>query len=117
MYLTPWFYNIIVQLLSTHTGAQPVGITERWCKKTKQKIDGQISYVTGHYIKHMEGVDLLNSLIGFWYHTIFGHLIDIVVINENLCCGIRLRGKPLNIEQEPIARKSVPGKKYYPMQR
>ena len=37
MYLTSLFDNIIVQLLSTHTGAQPVGITERWCKKTKQK--------------------------------------------------------------------------------
>ena len=61
--------------------------------------------VTGHYIKHMEGVGLLDSLIGFWYHTIFGHLIDIVVINENLCCGIRLRRKPSNIEQEPIAKK------------
>ena len=62
MYLTSLFDNIIVQLLSTHTGTQPVGITERWCKKTKQKIDVQISYITGHYIKHMEGVDLLDSL-------------------------------------------------------
>ena len=53
----------------------------------------------------MEGVDLLDSLIGFWYHTIFGHLIDLVVISENLFCGIRLRGKPSNIEQEPVAKK------------
>ena len=86
-------------------------------RRQNKKNDGHISYITGHYIKHMDGVDLLDSLIGFWYHTIFGHLIDIVVINENLCCGIRLRRKPSNIEQEPIAKKSVPGKKYQPVQR
>ena len=142
MFLISWYDNKIVNLLSTYSGVAPVGSASRWCKKKKTKIQVTVPNVIQHYNKHMGGVDLLDSLIGMyrinikskkWYQKIFGHLIDLVLVNawiiyknknkemkksekmlrnfklkiaEDLCnTGVRPRGRPSNDEEAPPPKK------------
>ena len=85
-----WFDNKPVTLLSTYAGSEPVSEVRRWNGRTKSYENVQCPKVVSVYNKHMDGVDLIDSLIGLyrtkiksrkWYHRLFFHLLDMTVIN------------------------------------
>ena len=86
-----WFDNRAVTFLSTFAGAQPVGETRRFSRVTHSQQQVACPHVVRVYNAHMGGVDLLDSLIGLyrthlrskkWYHKIFYHMMDMVVVNS-----------------------------------
>ena len=73
--------------MSNFVGSEPV-TEEKWFSKATIKI--KCPNLVQEYNHHMGGVDLLDSLLGYyrnkikskkWYHRIFFHLIDMVIVN------------------------------------
>ena len=86
-----WFDSKAVSLLTSFESAEPAGSVKRWDKKTKAKVNVPRPQMVATYNKLMGGVDLLDALIGMYriklrskkyYHRIFFHLVDMVVVNS-----------------------------------
>ena len=91
IYYVQWFDNKVVNLLSTFAGMEPINKVNRWFSSLKQRREIDCPDVVRIYNKHMGGVDLLDSLLGLhrtnvrskkWYHRIFFHCMDMVVVNS-----------------------------------
>ena len=85
-----WYDNKIVTLLSNFVGSEPVTEVKRFSKAMKETIKIKCPNLVQEYNRHMGGVDLIDSLLGYyrnkikskkWYHLIFFHLIDMVIAN------------------------------------
>ncbi|XP_057308993.1 piggyBac transposable element-derived protein 3-like [Hydractinia symbiolongicarpus] len=85
-----WFDNKVVTLLSNFVGSEPTRYVKRFSKKENKHIEIPCPNLVTIYNKHMGGVDFLDSLLGYyrnkirskkWYHRIFFHLIDMMVVN------------------------------------
>lgn len=88
--LVSWYDNKVVSIMSTYVGSNPVSTKTRFSKKEKKHIEVLSPKAVDVYNHHMGGVDLLDSLLGFyriqlrskkWYKKIFFHLIDMCVVN------------------------------------
>ncbi|XP_063384488.1 piggyBac transposable element-derived protein 3-like [Cydia fagiglandana] len=89
--VTAWKDNKIVTLLSDYIGSEPMGISARYDKKQKQKVEIPCPKIVQEYNMHMGGVDLMDSYLGRyrirvksrkWYLRLFYHLLDLAVINS-----------------------------------
>ena len=85
--------NKIVTMLSNFVGSQPTTEVKRFSKKEKQHIGVSSPKVVTVYDQHMLGVDLLDSLLGYyrnkirckkWQHHLFFHLLDMTIVNTSL---------------------------------
>lgn len=85
-----WFDNKIVHLLSSFVGAQPESEVKRYFVSEKKHKMVTCPRIVKVYNVHMGGVDLLDSILGYyrikirskkWYHRIFFHLIDMITVN------------------------------------
>lgn len=86
-----WVDNKAVSLCSTYVGKEPMGSVTRFIKQKKAKADIPCPKAISIYNKYMGGVDLLDSMLGFyrikirskkWYHRIFFHMVDLVCVNS-----------------------------------
>ena len=84
-----WFDNKVVTLLSNFIGSEPSIEVKRFSRKDMCHINISCPGIVTIYNKHMGGVDLLDSLLGYyrnkirskkWYHQIFFHLLDMSII-------------------------------------
>nr|CAH7744541.1 unnamed protein product [Callosobruchus chinensis] len=89
--IVSWFDNKIVNTMSTYAGSEPKGEKRRFFKKENahKMIPCPDSVLI--YNRYMGGVDLLDSMLGFYrikirskkyYLRIFFHFIDMVVVNS-----------------------------------
>jgi hypothetical protein len=94
IYKFQWFDGTItvhaITFMSTFVGAQPISSVRRYDKKKHEDKQIQCPNVVQVYNQHMGGVDLLDSLVGLyrtkirsrkWYHRVFFHLVDLMVVN------------------------------------
>ncbi|KAJ8710249.1 hypothetical protein PYW07_009615 [Mythimna separata] len=89
--VTTWVDNKAVSLCSSYVGKEPMGMVKRFDRKKRTKIDVPCPKSIMVYNKYMGGVDLLDSMLGFyrikirskkWYHRLFFHFIDLVCVNS-----------------------------------
>lgn len=110
--LVSWYDNRIVNFLSTFCGSEPVSDVRRWSRSDGCYISVPCPQIVKTYNKHMGGVDLMDSLIGLhrttirskkWYHRIFYHLSDMMVVNAWLLYrkqdSAKAGGKPLKLAE------------------
>ena len=80
----------IVTMLSNFVGSQPTTELKRFSKKEKQHIRVPSPKIVTVYDQLMGGVDLLDSLLGYYrnkirckklHHHLFFHLLDMAVVN------------------------------------
>ncbi|XP_047135383.1 piggyBac transposable element-derived protein 2-like [Hydra vulgaris] len=99
-----WFENKVVTLMSNFIGSEPSIEVRRFSRKDMCHINISCPGVVTIYNKHMGGVDLLDSLLGYyrnkiwskkWYHRIFFHLIDMSIINAWILWQKRNPSTPL----------------------
>ncbi|XP_047364427.1 piggyBac transposable element-derived protein 4-like [Vespa velutina] len=85
-----WYDNKAVHLMSTFCEVELVNIVKRWDKKINRMIDVQRPNIVKTYNQHMDGVDLVDSLIALyrinirskkWHHRIMFHLLNLTVVN------------------------------------
>lgn len=88
--LVSWFDNKIVNMLSAYVGSEPTTTKQRYVRKEKQYKDITSPQAVDVYNQHMGGVDLLDSMLGYyriqlrsrnWYKRIFFHMIDMTLVN------------------------------------
>ena len=88
-----WYDNKIVSLPSNFVGSEPVTEVKWFSKAMKETIKIKCPNLVQEYNRHMGGVDLLDSLLGYyrnkikskkWYHQIFFHLTDMVIVNARI---------------------------------
>ncbi|CAH1991171.1 unnamed protein product [Acanthoscelides obtectus] len=86
-----WYDNKIVTTLSSYVGSQPIGSKQRFFRSEKCYKDVQCPQTILKYNEYMGGVDLLDSMLGYyrikirskkWYLRIFFHFIDMCVVNS-----------------------------------
>ena len=85
-----WYDNKVVTTMSTYVGSQPVG-EKRFFKQQNEHRMIPCPRSVFVYNNYMGGVDLLDSMLGFYcirirskkfYLRIFFHFIDVVVVNS-----------------------------------
>ena len=85
-----WYDNKIVTLLSNFVGSQPPTEVKRFSKAVKENISVTCPKLVEQYNHHMGGVDLLDSVLGYyrnkirsrkWHHRIFFHFLDMTAVN------------------------------------
>ena len=85
-----WFDTRPISFLSTFVGEEPVSRIKHYHRVKHEEQQVPCPKVVHVYNQHMGGVDLLDSLIGFyrtrirsrkWYHRVFFHLMDLTVVN------------------------------------
>lgn len=90
IYLNQWNDNRVVSTLSNFVGAAPEKEVRRFQRKTKTYINIKRPKCIELYNKGMGGVDLMDSLLGYyrkdlkstkWYFKTFFHILDMVVVN------------------------------------
>lgn len=100
--VTSWVDNKVVSLCSSYVGKEPMDIAKRYSKEQKKKVDVPRPKSVEIYNKYMGGVDLLDSMLGFyrikirskkWYIRIFFHVIDMITVNSWLLQRRRNRQK------------------------
>ncbi|CAK1602064.1 unnamed protein product [Parnassius mnemosyne] len=100
--VTTWVDNKPVSLCSSYVGKEPMAMVKRFLKKKRAKIDIPCPKAITIYNKYMGGVDLLDSMLGFyrikirskkWYHRLFFHFIDLVCVNSWLLWRRRTKKK------------------------
>ncbi|KAL7634844.1 UNVERIFIED_CONTAM: hypothetical protein RMT77_015221 [Armadillidium vulgare] len=89
--LIRWYDNSIVQLASTFVGKSLGKKVQRWCPKSKSKIEINCPQMVEEYNKFMGGVDLNGMLLALyriklrsnnkWYMPIFFYLLKVAVTN------------------------------------
>lgn len=88
--ITRWHDSSAVHVASTFAGVVPLGNTRRWNMKEKKYEVIPRPYSIEVYNKHMGGVDLIDSLVGLyrhtvrdkrWYMRIFYHFLQVAVVN------------------------------------
>lgn len=86
-----WYDNKIVNTISTYVGSQPMSDVKRFCRKTKCHIEIPRPKCIGIYNNYMSGVDLLDSMLGYyriqirlkkWYMRVFYHFIAMLCVNS-----------------------------------
>lgn len=86
-----WYDNKIVNTISTYVGSQPTSKVRRFCKKTKSYIEISRPQSIAVYNSYMGGVDLLDSMLGYyriqirskkWYMRVFFHFLDMTCVNS-----------------------------------
>lgn len=106
-----WFDNSPVHTASVFAGAEPVGTVERWNNKDKIYEIIPRPYSIELYNKHMGGVDLMDSLVGLyrhtikdkrWYMRIFYHFCQVSVVN----CWLLWKNNPENEKLDLLEFKS-----------
>ncbi|CAK1587973.1 unnamed protein product [Parnassius mnemosyne] len=100
--VTTWVDNKPVSLCSSYVGKEPMAMVKRFLKKKRAKIDIPCPKAITIYNKYMGGVDLLDSMLGFyrikirskkWNHRLFFHFIDLVCVNSWLLWRRRTKQK------------------------
>lgn len=95
-----WVDNKVVSLCSSYVGKEPMGIVKRFDRKKKAKIDVPCPKSIEIYNKYMGGVDLLDSMLGYyrikirskkWYHRLFFHFVDMTCVNSWLLWRRRMK--------------------------
>lgn len=85
-----WHDNKLVCLLSSFAGSQPIGEARRFFKSKNEFQMITCPNIVKIYNKYMGGVDLLDSMLGYyrimirskkWYMRIFHHLLDMAIVN------------------------------------
>lgn len=88
--LISWFDNKNVIILSAYVGSEPTTTKRRYSCQEKKYIDVVSPQAIDVYNQHMGGVDLLDSMLGYyrihlrsrkWYKRIFFHMIDLCMVN------------------------------------
>ncbi|KAJ8886376.1 hypothetical protein PR048_012587 [Dryococelus australis] len=88
--ITHWYDSSAEYVSSTITGVVPLGNTRRWKMKEKEYEVIPWPYSIEVYNKHMGGVDLIDSLVGLyrhtvkderWYMRIFYNFLQVAVVN------------------------------------
>lgn len=88
--LVSWYDNKIVTVMSTYVGSNPTIEVSRFSRKDKKHVTVQCPQAIKVYNNYMGGVDLLDSMLGYyriqirskkWYLRIFFHLIDLYCVN------------------------------------
>lgn len=86
-----WYDNKIVKVISTYVGSQPMSEVQRFCRKSKSYIEIPRPQSIAVYNCYMGGVDLLDSMLGYyrinlrskkWYIRVFFHFIDMICVNS-----------------------------------
>ena len=89
--VTKWFDNKGVCLLSSFLSAEPVGTCQKYDRKTKEFKESPIPKIVRYYNENMGGVDKADQYISYyrihirskkWYHRLFFHLIDMILVNS-----------------------------------
>jgi len=106
-----WLDNKPVNFLSTLIGSRPVGQVRRWSTKLSTYQQIQCPGIVPVYNRHMGGVDLLDSLVGLyrtrirskkWYHRIFFHFMDVVIVNSWLLYKRMNQAQDSSLAQKPM---------------
>lgn len=109
--ITRWFDNSAVHVASSFLGASPVGTAKRWSRKEKGIIEIPRPASIEMYNKNMGGVDLMDSLLGLyqhtlrhkrWYFRIFHHILNVAVVN----CWLLWKMDPGNEKLDLLEFKS-----------
>lgn len=88
--LVSWFDNKNVNLLSAYVGSKPTTTKRRYGRHGKKYKDITSPQSVDVYNQHMGGVDLLDSMLGYyrihlrsrqWYKRIFFHMVDMCLVN------------------------------------
>lgn len=88
--LISWFDNKNVNILSAYVGSEPTTTKRRYCRREKQYRVITSPQAVDVYNQHMGGVDLLDSMLGYyrihlrsrkWYKRIFFHMLDLCMVN------------------------------------
>lgn len=88
--VTRWMDNSVVDVVSSYAGKEPTVTCRRFSRKTKSYIDIPLPHSVAFCNKHMEGVDLMDSLVALyrndlrnrrWYLRIFYPFLNIVICN------------------------------------
>lgn len=61
-----WIDNKVVSLCSSYVGKEPMATVNRFVRKDKTRIDIPCPKSISIYNKYMGGVDLLDSMLGFY---------------------------------------------------
>ena len=86
-----WYDNKIVNTISTYAGSQPTSDVRRFCRKSKSYIEISRPQSIAVYNAYMGGVDLLDSMLGYyriqirskkWYMRVFFHFLDMICVNS-----------------------------------
>lgn len=86
-----WYDNKIVNVVSTYVGSQPTSEVRRFCRKSKTHVQIPRPQSIAVYNAYMGGVDLLDSMLGYyrisirskkWYIRVFFHFIDMICVNS-----------------------------------
>nr|CAH7726963.1 unnamed protein product [Callosobruchus chinensis] len=89
--LVCWYDNKIVSTLSSYIGSHPTGTKQRFFRSEKCHKNVECPQTILKYNEYMGGVDLLDSMLGYyrikirskkWYLRIFFHLLDMCVVNS-----------------------------------
>lgn len=104
--VTTWVDNKVVNLCSSYVGKEPMATVKRYSKQKKERIDVPRPKAIEVYNKYMGGVDLLDSMLGFyrikvrskkWYHRIFFHMVDMAIVNSWLLWRRKEKQKGSNL--------------------
>lgn len=80
-----------VHTVSTYAGAHPEDTVKRYDRKAKEKVDVTRPFAIQEYNKFMDGVDMMDRMIGHyphgfknkkWYLRVFFHLLNVAVVNS-----------------------------------
>ncbi|GBM59547.1 hypothetical protein AVEN_63062-1 [Araneus ventricosus] len=86
--IVKWKDNKSATLLSTCIGSEPVSTCRRWAKQEKKKIDVPQPAVINAYNASMEGIDLCDRYIAYywcpmrtkkWRVRVFTHFVDLAI--------------------------------------
>lgn len=86
-----WYDNKVVNTVSTYVGSQPTSEATRFCKKSNTHIKIPRPQSVAVYNAYMGGVDLLDSMLGYyriqirskkWYMRVFFHFLDMTCANS-----------------------------------
>ena len=89
--IVKWVDNKIVHMASTFVGALPLGVAQRYDKKSHDKVQVPCPRVIQFYNKNMGGVDLNDMMVENyrlpvrskrWYTPLIGYMIDLCLTNS-----------------------------------
>lgn len=90
LHLVQWNDTRVVTTLSNYLGAEPTTPIQRYNRRTKTHVVVKRPLCIGQYNEGMGGVDLMDSLLGYykislktkkWYMRVFFHCLDMITVN------------------------------------
>nr|CAH7720594.1 unnamed protein product [Callosobruchus chinensis] len=85
-----WYDNKLVNTMSTYVGSQPTTEARKFCRKTRNHVMIARPQSVAVYNAYMGGLDLLDSMLGYyriqirskkWYMRVFFHFLDMICVN------------------------------------